>query len=70
MTSPTTEQNLYRYESDQAIFVNLETPDTELLRERQKALQESIAKLTRDLMVVTDAITGGNNGVLLGTENV
>lgn len=67
MTAP---QALYRFESDQSIFINLQTPDVELLRERQKALQQSIAKLTRDLVVVTDAITGGNHGVLLGTENV
>lgn len=53
-----TPQALYRFESDQAIFINLQTPDMELLRERQKALQESIAKLTRDLVVVTDAIVG------------
>ena len=58
MTSPTTEQNLYRYESDPCIIVNLATPDRELLMERQRALQESIAKLTRDLVVVTDAVSG------------
>ena len=54
----TAPQNLYRFESDPCMIVNLATPDQELLRERQRALQESIAKLTRDLVVVTDAIVG------------
>ena len=48
--------DLYRFQSDQAILINLETQDRELLLERQKALQEKIAALTVDLTVITDAI--------------
>lgn len=56
MTSPTTEQNLYRYESDPCILVNLETPDVELLKSRQQQLQKKIAQFTTDLTVITEAI--------------
>lgn len=49
--------SLYRFESDQSIFVNLDTPDTELLLERKEALEQKIAALTTDLTVITEAIT-------------
>lgn len=54
-------QNLYRFESDPCILVNLATPDTQTLLDRQRALQQKIAKLTADLMVITEAISGGEN---------
>jgi len=49
--------NFYRYQSDPSMIINLDTPDVELLRERQQALQEKIAKMSMDLAVVTDTIT-------------
>lgn len=49
--------NFYRYQSDASMLINLDTPDVELLRERQRVLQEKIAKLSIDLAVVTDTIT-------------
>lgn len=49
--------DLYRYESDPCIMVNLATPDIEVLRERQQHLQKKIAQFTADLFVITEAIT-------------
>jgi hypothetical protein len=49
------EANHYRFESDQAMFVNL-NGSPELLELHQRKLQERIAKLTLDLTVVTQAV--------------
>lgn len=48
--------NLYRYQSDPNILINLETPDQELLRERQRALQEMIAKMSMDLVIISGVL--------------
>lgn len=48
--------DFYRYESDPCIIVNLDA-DMDFLKERQKQIQEKIAKLSLDHQVITEAIT-------------
>jgi predicted nucleic acid-binding Zn-ribbon protein len=47
--------NHYRFESDQAMFVNLDA-ELYILKEHQQRLQQKIAKLTMDLTVITEEI--------------
>jgi hypothetical protein len=49
------EANHYRFESDQAMFVNLNGSD-EVLKQQQALIQARIAKLTMDLTVITGEI--------------